>query len=240
MPREKIEKCIQSIAIVQSLLGLLNFACSVVVPGRAFLRRLIDLTRGISRPHFFIRLTRNVKNDLRMWQEFLSSFNGKSLFLDDHWSNNHKLNLYTDASGAIGFGAIFGLDWCYGKWPATWRNYNIAILEFYPIVLSLYLWGHKMHNQCIIFFTDNEALVSVINKQTSKDSGLMSLVRKMVLVSLEHNILFRAKHIAGSRNILADSLSRFQIQKFLQLTPAYMHRFPTHIPSHLQPGSWPI
>ena len=33
---------------LQSLLGLLSFACSVVVPGRAFLRRLYNLTCGIS------------------------------------------------------------------------------------------------------------------------------------------------------------------------------------------------
>jgi hypothetical protein len=39
---------------------------------------------------------------------FLSSFNRRSLFLDDTWSNNHKLNLYTDASGAIGFGTLNG------------------------------------------------------------------------------------------------------------------------------------
>ena len=32
---------------LQSLIGVLNFACSVVVPGRAFLRRLIDLTMGV-------------------------------------------------------------------------------------------------------------------------------------------------------------------------------------------------
>ena len=45
---------------LQSLIGLLNFACSVVLPGRAFLRRLIDLTIGIARPQHFIRLTRAV------------------------------------------------------------------------------------------------------------------------------------------------------------------------------------
>ena len=32
---------------LQSLLSLLNFTYSVVVPGRAFLRRMIDLTKGI-------------------------------------------------------------------------------------------------------------------------------------------------------------------------------------------------
>ena len=35
---------------LQSLLGLLNFTCSVIVPGCAFLRRVIDLTKGARRP----------------------------------------------------------------------------------------------------------------------------------------------------------------------------------------------
>ena len=40
-----------SLRELQSLLGLFNFTCSVVVPGRAFLRRMIDLTRRTRRPH---------------------------------------------------------------------------------------------------------------------------------------------------------------------------------------------
>ena len=42
---------------LQSLLGILNFACSVIVHGRPFLRRTIDLTIGVARPHHHIRLT---------------------------------------------------------------------------------------------------------------------------------------------------------------------------------------
>ena len=49
---------------LQSLIGLLNFCCSVVVPGRAFLRRLIDLTSGLTRPHHHIRLNREAKQDI--------------------------------------------------------------------------------------------------------------------------------------------------------------------------------
>ena len=49
---------------IRSLTGLLNFACTVVVPGRQFLRRLIDLFWGIKTPHFRIRLARGVKEDL--------------------------------------------------------------------------------------------------------------------------------------------------------------------------------
>lgn len=36
---------------LQSLIWLLNFACCVVVPGHAFLHRLIDLSKGIRKPH---------------------------------------------------------------------------------------------------------------------------------------------------------------------------------------------
>ena len=40
---------------LQSLIGTLNFACKVIAPGRAFLQRIINLTRGVSKPHHHIR-----------------------------------------------------------------------------------------------------------------------------------------------------------------------------------------
>ena len=58
------------------------------------------------------------------------------------------------------------------RWPSEWAYTNIAILEFFPIVLSLFLWGHEMKNRCILFFTDNEALVYVINKQSCRDNDI--------------------------------------------------------------------
>ena len=160
LPQEKLAKCQALIAAfltqrkvslknIQSLTGLLNFAC--MVPGRAFLHRLIDLTIGIRSPHILIRLSKEVKEDLSVWQNFLSGFYGHSFFLSDQWCNSHQLKLYTDASGALGFGAILGKHWCYGEWPDSWRHRNIAILEFYPIVLSLHLWGHEMRNRRILF-----------------------------------------------------------------------------------------
>ena len=221
------------------MIGLLNFACAIVKPGRAFLRRLIDLTIGVRSAHFLIQVTSETRADLRLWLSFLQNFNGKSFFLDDNWLNSSQLNLYTDASGALGFGAIFGRHWCYGKWPASWAYDNIAILEFYPIVLSLFLWGPEMKDRCILLFTDNNALVHVINKQSCKDKRLMRFVRQLVLICLRHNILFKAKHILGSRNILADTLSRLQVETFQRLAPPFMASKPTDIPVSLQPKNWP-
>ena len=72
LPGETITKCLSSISNflqrkkvtlkeIQSLTGLLNFSCTVVVPGRAFLRRLIDLREGVRSPFHVIRMTRGLR-----------------------------------------------------------------------------------------------------------------------------------------------------------------------------------
>jgi hypothetical protein len=107
---------------VQSLIDLLNFACTVVPPGRAFLWRLIDLTKGVNAPFYRIRLTRSVKSDLGLWKSFLDDFNSRSFFLSDDWLPSNLLNLFTDAAAGHGFGAIFGNFWFYGPWPEEWKK----------------------------------------------------------------------------------------------------------------------
>ena len=56
---------------LQSLIGLLNFACSVVPPGRTFLRRIIDLTKGIQKPYHHRRLNAEARADLQAWSIFI-------------------------------------------------------------------------------------------------------------------------------------------------------------------------
>ena len=90
----------------------------------------------------------------------------------------------------------------------------------------------------IVLFTDNESLVHVINKQTCKDRVLMAFLRKLVSICLHHNILFKAKHIQGVCNRLADALSRLLVQTFRHLAPPHMGSLPKEIPQSLQPQKW--
>jgi hypothetical protein len=204
---------------LQSIIGFLNFTCAVVLPGRAFLRRMIDLTIGVRKSFHFIRITKPVLDDMLMWEEFLQHFNGRSLFLSSIWITSPHLHLYTDASASLGFGAVFGSSWFFGEWDNAWRYQNITLLELYPILVSLKVWGQLFSNKCVLFHTDNQALVSVINNQTSKETKVMHLIRQLVLITLQHNILFQAVHIMGSRNCLADHLSRLQLARFRRLHP---------------------
>jgi hypothetical protein len=59
----------------------------------------------------------------------------------------------------------------------------------------------------------------------------MSLVRKLVLVSLRYNILIKGQHIIGKLNCIADALSR-NWQRIRELAPNADHNR-TRIPDHL-------
>ena len=202
---------------LQSLLGLLNFATGCVVPGSAFLRRLYDLTVNVQCPDFFVRLNKEARADLIAWELFMDGFNGKRMFLSDDWLVSDALQLYTDATK--GFAAVFGTQWFMHAWPEDFHLFHINILELFPIVLAVEIWGEKMSNQRILFLSDNEATVFVLNKMSSKDPVMMKLVRRLVVAAMRHNIMFCSKHVPGKTNYVADNLSRFQLQEANQWAP---------------------
>ena len=154
------------------------------------MRRLIDLTKGVRKPYHHIRLSKGAKLDIALWLRFLQDFNGKSCFLDDVWETSNTLKLYTDSAGSIGFGAVFGNRWLHGPWPASWTTYNIAMLELFRIVIAVHIWGSLMADKCVLFYSNNAAVVDIINKQTSKDSTIMVLLRDLVLSCLNLSTIF--------------------------------------------------
>ena len=96
---------------LQSLIGTLQFACKVVVPGRTFLQRMINLTRRAFSRFHHIRLNKEFFRDITMWKAFLAKLNGRSFFIDSFLTSTPDLELYTDAASTIGFGGYFN-----GKW----------------------------------------------------------------------------------------------------------------------------
>lgn len=259
LPIDKVEKIRKLLCSFQlksscklkellSLIGLLNFACCVVRPGRSFLRRLINLSVGFPDLHYqvklsqekdsnVVRLNNDAQLDIAVWLQFIEHFNGRCFFIHDPSIDSDFLELYTDASGSVGYGACFKTKWFYGSFPGTWHNLNISFLELYPIVVSVEIWGHLWKNHSIIFYTDNEALVSILNKKTTKVKYIMFLVRKLVLLCLRLNIDFKSRHIEGKRNSKADALSRLQVDRFRELSP-HSESQPTILPSQLLPQNY--
>lgn len=137
----------------------------------------------------------------------------------------------------MGYAGVYKDRWFYGAFPSEWQKLNIMTLEFSPIILALHLWGPLWTNHSILFFTDKEALVSVISKQTSRVNEVMRIERYMVMQCLNLNILFKAKHIPIKKNILADCFSRLQVDQFLKMA-THAQKEPNHVPSQLLPQNF--
>ncbi|XP_072259315.1 protein-glutamine gamma-glutamyltransferase E-like [Pyxicephalus adspersus] len=58
------------------------------------------------------------------------------------------LELFTVAAGSMRFGAYFQGRWCVGAWPQEWVEAelvkNLVVLELFPIVVSVELWGEAL------------------------------------------------------------------------------------------------
>ena len=243
IPDEKVEKfsklideflVAKSVTLkkLQSLTGMLNFCCGVINPARIFSRRLYNLTIGVSKHYHHVKLTIDVKDDLLVWKKFLSQYNKRTFFLDYIWKNSTVLKLYTDASTSVGYGAVFGDHWFSGVWDKSCNGLHISILELYPICAALDIWGECLRNKCINIISDNMAVVCVINSFTSKDKYLMKLLRHMVFTCMKYNILIKSTHLPGKLNIIADKISRGQVQQALELAP-YLEKEETKVPSYL-------
>ena len=217
-----------------SLIGLLSYCYLVVSAGRSFLSRLINLASGVTRLHHHVTLNREARADLYAWKVFLLSFNGKSLFLEQRFLSADTIRLYTDASSDNVFSVVFGKKWVAGAWHKRFDSSDITLLELYPLVLATEMFGQYLANHCILFMSDNSGVVDIINKTTSRNQGIMKLVRQLVLACLRYNILFHSRHVPGYQNVIADHLSRLQFGKARQIAP-WLDPTPATIPDPLRP-----
>lgn len=223
---------------LQSLTGSLAFCSKALPAARAFNRRFYGAMSGISKSFHRIRVTKGMKEDIKVWLTFLDKFNGCTFFPDEFWITNTVLELFTDSSGSLGCGAYFQKKWLVFKWPLDWGQRvlrDITFLELVPIVLAILTWSKMLTNKKVLFHVDNSALVDIINSKSSKSDRVMCLLRPLVLTTMNYNIQIKCSHIAGSTNEIADSISRFQWTRFRQLAPE-ADTFPTPIPSEF----WPL
>jgi len=196
-----------SLVDLQSLIGTLQFACKVVVLGRTFLQRIINLTRGVKNRFHHIRLNKVFSRDIRMWKVFLAQWNGRSFFLDSWVTSSPDLQLYTDAASTIGFGGFFNGKWFQGRWPPHLlinksKGISIEWQELLPIVVACALWYPYFSGNHLQFWCDNQSTAAIINSDHSKAPRIMDLVRFLVLISMKHNFLVRARHVLRVNNEL--------------------------------------
>ncbi|KAJ1105807.1 hypothetical protein NDU88_003211 [Pleurodeles waltl] len=74
--------------------------------------------RGAVLTHHHIRLRASVKDDLQMWIVFLQDFNRVTMLVEDSdwfW----QILIFSDVSGANGFGLFWDGHWAAEAWPVA-------------------------------------------------------------------------------------------------------------------------
>ncbi|XP_065842624.1 uncharacterized protein [Oscarella lobularis] len=150
--REKLTEALQSLRWSRawkkrellSLIGLLHHAASIICPGRAFVRRLIELSRVPRKLHHRVRISQEARRDVEWWLAFATQWNGIGL-MSALQSGRQRAQLQTDASGSWRFGAVLVsvTPWqgFAARWTQAWQSCSIAPKEMYPVLAACLLSG---------------------------------------------------------------------------------------------------
>ncbi len=99
---------------LESIVGHLRFASRAVRPGRAFMRRLVDLGTTVKQRDRRVRLNLSARADLEWWWQFGLQWNGVTMMLKltSHRSNSCQMPL---AHGGVGHGGTADGSSCAGN-----------------------------------------------------------------------------------------------------------------------------
>lgn len=228
------EKC--SKRQLLALLGHLNYAIRIIPQGKPFLSSLLATAAAARSLHDKVSLDATCRLEMRLWKQFLDSWNGISFFYDDFVSRPEDIQLFTDAAPSVGFGGFYQGKWFAATWPPEILAVSSgvpssALFEIYPIVIAAILWGHEWSGKCILIHSDNSSVVEIINKGRSRRPTVSQFLQKLTLVSACNQFIIKAAHVPGHHNLIADALSRFAFQKFRRLAPN-SDAHPTPIPPY--------
>ena len=247
LPTDKLERCLalvtnyqkqQKITVSQleSLTGLLNFACQVVVPGRPFLRRLYSLKEGMKKrmPHFRLKLSQGTKQDLNMWESFLRDYNGVTMFIPQEvmLTADFKLEVSTSQQGWV---VVKDEHFILGPWPEDLSKKETELgAALFPWLVVVKVWGDSLKNTRVRMELNNEDLVHLINSQNHKNKFVMEVVREWVGLLLRHNMHWTARQARLVDNDTSPDLFSMQVSDFMKARPGMRQH-----PAQATVQAWP-
>lgn len=198
-------------ADLQSVLGFLTFCTRVFPLGRPFLRHLFNMlnTQRTSQ-----RLTLAARRDLHWWKTLLPIWPGVTAIAPER----QEFTIATDASGTKGIGGIwFATREVFStRMPRRHRKKHINFKEMFAVLYAFAQWGDKWRGHEVHVLCDNEAVVTGITKGTIRGAAIQPL-QSLLLIAALQDIAVRVTWISTKANAIADSLSRFDMEKFANL-----------------------
>ena len=174
---------------LESAVGFLSFAAKIVIPGRAFLRRLFDALRTPAAIH---HITNDMKADLLWWHTFLDDWDGLKLL--QHLDSRPTYHIWTDASGKHGMGGYIQEDAFQPvleafsiRMPTRHRRKDIQFKEMKVVQLAIQLWLPKLRGSKLILYCDNDACIQGLQKSSIRGPAMAPL-RDIALLLARNDI----------------------------------------------------
>ena len=217
--KELLNKATISHQELDSAAGFLSFAAKVVIPGRAFLRRIFDALRTPTAVH---RIMPDIKADLLWWQTFLDDWDGLKLL--DHLDSRPTYHIWTDASGKHGMGGYikehhsqpteaFSI-----RLATRHRRKDIQFKEMKAVHQAIQLWLPRLRGSKLVLYCDNGACVYGLQKLSIRGLAMAPL-RDIAMLLAKNDIHLVPIWIPTKANQLADDLSRFRYRKIADTYP---------------------
>lgn len=133
---------------------------------------------------------------------------------------NFSFVFSTDAS-STGLGIYFQGYYIFYKIPANIMHWHINEKEVFAILVGLNTFKKQMANLQGRCYVDNMTAKAVFANKWSTNPRIMQCLYFSCLIMLEYKILIYVDYITTHLNCIADSLSRFEIQRFYNLCNKY-------------------
>ena len=182
---------------LETPIGKLRFAASVVQGGKAFLHRLrLCWGAAASSSSSTAHIDSGARLDAEWWVRQLSSnIQGSRIFLTD--SPLPVFTLKSDIAGEIGRGYIVGGVLHWSRWHAdTVSNAHIQHKELVALVHCMDEYGQRYANQTMRYGVDNSSVCYAAKKLSSRCPALMSLLRRLANAQCDHNCDAVAVHVS--------------------------------------------
>ena len=106
------------------------------------------------------------------------------------WAPLLDFQVPSDATGSMGYGAIFQSYWFSSTWSVVQSSLSIAYKELFPILVAAYLWGPQWVSRRVKFLCDNESVVAVLKSDTSRDKSRMVLLRHLAMLAIHDSFCY--------------------------------------------------
>ena len=110
----------------------------------------------------------------------------------------------------LGGGAYFGSQYWSRPFPSWLQSASVPIhiKEFWVVLVSAWLWGNEWTGKLVYIFSDNDAVVDVLEKERPKDPNMHELLQEFLYIVCTRKFTPAFRKINTNDNHVADIISR--------------------------------